>query len=434
MEAGNNSLESRSGQSERHSVDTLENSLKDVVLDEDAYSEIFRPSSVAPENANSAQPDTTTSSNPFSFNTTKTDGSRKTQLCAQGQLLSQMTSAFGYTYSVVETASKTFEGAGILIEPKKEADQPADSEKKPLSFDEVIKKKINDYFNLWGTVSKAINSIDKFFNCDETLGNGLFFVFSFLLGELGMVLFYMLYGKILACLAVACAVRYFFVKSIKDTAIYVLLTLIAAAVLSMWMLNWLIYILIFVYSLMFIAWIKDENLNINYLDISIIVVVAAANIALFFWSGWINRAMSSVSGLLVLQGALIVVLLFNSGMLRYIFRWIKKAAEEALMEKKSAEEQKEKIPANEVFILDQDVPKEDEKDKEGSYAVLKKNGLMSLFEIPGFWICVIFAIAIITGLGIFIGVNLTQPKVITNRQLFKCVPGREAFLKKELEA
>ncbi|KAI5161064.1 hypothetical protein NEAUS04_0369 [Nematocida ausubeli] len=298
------------------------------------------------------------------------------------------------------------ENSGGSVNKESSANSDETPENNPKNFFERMTSPFNgfsDYMYKQTPLSypaRNINKIEKLFSVEQKLLNGILIVVLALLLEVFIYLAFKLRKYVLFGLMGLMFVRYLWKKTLKDGLIMACSSLMLISVILIGILDMIAYVLTGIYVFVGVSWVERSKRKIYFSDIIVLTLVWISSVSLFMLDRWVDLAATRIDIFTALCFALWISIIFNAGILRSIFLWIKEAVTKTSKnEQKQEKKEKQKQEHHIVTLQEQEDPSETSASSE----------LVNAFIFSKFWILAFLCIAISTA-GLIVGTHCLSEK------------------------
>ncbi|KAI5128242.1 hypothetical protein NEPAR03_1250 [Nematocida parisii] len=266
--------------------------------------------------------------------------------------------------------------------PKQESINLDEAQAAFWNFIRNFKKTMDRILNLQKIGIEARTSIQQhMLKCEEIFSirpgvlGIIISIILLLMGELLVYIIFKMKNPILIGLGAGVVIRYLCVKKTKDPYVIGLGISMVGCSIIFSLFNIIRYIFIGLYLIILINWVESAKVKLYLSDALILSAMIISNVSIGFLSIWIENSASSWFFFLSLCIMSTLVLIFNAGMIKYVFNWLKEAFVEETSEtsQNDTEESLESVDTtkNQVRLID-------------------------IFNFSKEWICVLTAAGFIT--------------------------------------
>ncbi|KAI5165735.1 hypothetical protein NEIRO02_0642 [Nematocida sp. AWRm79] len=196
-----------------------------------------------------------------------------------------------------------------------------------------------------------------------------------LMGELLVYIIFKMKNPILFGLGAGAGIRYLCIKKMKDPYVIGLgISMVGCSILFS-LFNIIRYMFIGLYLIILVNWVESAKVKLYFSDALILSAMIISNLSIGFLNIWIETSANSMFFFLSFCTMSTLVLIFNAGMIKYAFNWLK----EVFVEENSETSQN----TTEESIESVDTTKNQVR-------------LIDIFNFSKEWMCVLTATGIIT--------------------------------------
>ncbi|KAI5161710.1 hypothetical protein NEAUS03_1723 [Nematocida ausubeli] len=298
------------------------------------------------------------------------------------------------------------ENSGGSVNTESSTGTTETTESSPKNFFKRMKSPFNGFSNYMykqtplSYPARNMNKVEKLFNVKPNLLNGILVVILALIFEIFVYLSFKLRKAVLFNLIGIMFVRYLWKKNLKDGVILTCGGLMLVSVVLIGILDMLAYVLTGIYIFVGVSWIERSKRRIYFSDIIVLTLVCISSVSLFMLDKWVDFAATRIDIFTVLCFTLWISIIFNAGILRSIFLWIKEAVTKTSKKKQKKEKKEKQKQEHHIVTL---------QEQESASEPSTSSELVNAFIFSKFWILVFLTIAISTA-GLIVGTHLLSEK------------------------